>query len=77
MKRIDVTETIFIEILRTDEIDDPLVFIISDAIPKTFEILGLPTEGERQVVAVFADEIRDMIAALTEAVVYLADQVGE
>lgn len=65
-KKFRVTDTVFIEALGSDRIEDPLVFIISEA-----------PIVERQVIVVFADEIKALIEALTEAAVWLADQVGK
>lgn len=64
MKRIDVTEGVFIEALGPDEAQDPIVYIVFDDYP------------DPQSIPIFSKEIKAMIEALTEAAVWLADQVG-
>lgn len=65
MKRIDVSEGIFIEALGPDEAQDPLVYIVFDDFPET------------QSVPVFAKEIKGLIAALTEAAIWIAGQIEQ
>jgi hypothetical protein len=63
-KKIQVTEGVFIEVLRPGEVEHSLVFIVFD------------DPDNRQCVPIFACEIKVLIAALTEAAVMIADQMG-
>jgi hypothetical protein len=61
MKKIDVTEGVFIEALGPDEAQDPIVYLIFDDFP------------ERQSIPVYAREIRALVAALAEAAGWIAE----
>jgi hypothetical protein len=63
MKKFEVCPGITLEALGPTEAETPLIYIIFDDYP------------ERQSVPVFAHEIKALIAALTEAAVWLANQV--
>jgi len=64
-KIFEVAEGITVEALGPDEAQDPLIYIIFDDHP------------EPQSVPVFVYEIKTLVAVLTEAAVWLADQVGD
>ena len=64
MKKFEVTDDICIQALGAAESQKPLIHIVFDDFP------------DCQIIPIFADEIRALIAALTEAAVWLADGVG-
>ena len=64
-KKFDVTDDIWIEALGPDEAEHPLVYLIFEDHP------------EPQSIPIFAEEVKTLVAVLTEAGVWLADQVGD
>ena len=64
-QKFDVADGIFVKAFGPDEMQDPIVYIIFDDYPDT------------QSVPIYAHKIKAMIAALTDAAVWLADQVGD
>lgn len=65
-QKFDVTDDVWIEALGPDEAEHPLVYLIFD-----------DGQGEQQSIPIFAEEIKALVAILTEAGVWLADQVGD
>lgn len=63
MKIFKVTEELTVEALGPDEAEEPLIYIKAKDCP------------EDQVVVVFAREIRPLVAALTEAAVWLTNEM--
>lgn len=64
-EKFEVTDDVYIEALGPDEAERPLVYLIFDDYPDT------------QSIPVFAEEIKPLIQKLTDAAVWLADQVGD
>ncbi len=64
MKKFKVSEDVVVEALGPGEAECPLVYLRFEDHP------------EPQIIPIFSIEIRDLIAALTDAAVWIADQVG-
>jgi len=66
MKKFKVTEDVIIEALAGDEAEVPMIYLVFHDFP-----------GDCQTIPVFADEIRILIATLTDAAVWLVDHWRE
>jgi len=64
MKKFKVSEDVVIEALGPNEVEHPLIYLRFEDHP------------EPQVIPIFSVEIRDLIAALTEAACWIASEVG-
>lgn len=64
-EKFGVIDNVWIEALGPDEAEHPLIYLIFNDFPET------------QSIPIFAKEIKTLIQKLTDAAVWLADQVKE